>query len=184
MLSNENKFCSANNYVVSHGCDCFLYSGCKSRRTSKEDINSKNELLFCCKLQVQCEIMKLKKKYWIKAFFLSFSSGLQRSTSAGCHLTWHFFSSSANVWLHRGAALVTRKGQSFSFPRRCHFSLARCHRAWVDTTAREAQPGCSLLGGLTPCSAATQHHRNSQTNESGGDFNISRRLSSLEFILL
>lgn len=177
MFYNENKFYSTNVYIVSHSCDCFLYSGCKWFQTSKEDIYSKNKLLFCCKLQVQWEIMNLKKKYWIKSFFHSFSSGLQRSTTAGCHLTWRFFSSSADVWPHRGAALVTRKGQSFSFSDGVIFCLAQCCSVWVDTVPREAQLGCALLRGLTPCCAVTQHHRNSQTNETWGDFNISRRLS-------
>lgn len=148
--NENNKFYSTNNYVVSHGCDGFL------RTTSKEDVNSKNELLFCCRWQVQWEIMKLKKKYPNKTSLLSCSSGLQRSTSAGCHLTRHFLSS-AKVWPHCGAALGTRKGQSFSFPEMMSFSpgavsLALCWRRASGSPAAMGAPGRfeSLL-----CSHAT-----------------------------
>lgn len=98
--------------------------------------------------------MKRKKKYGIKTFFLSFSSGLQRSTSAGCHLMWHFFSSSANVWPRCGATSVTLKGQAFAFP-------------WDGACVR-------VTPSLGTCAPAVRCHRNGQTNETSGDFNISR----------
>lgn len=180
MFYKENKLYSRNNYIGSQGCDCFLYTGCDYKLLQK----IQTELLFSYKLQVQWEIMKLKKTHWIKSFFLSFSSGLQRSTSGGRHLTWHFFSSLAKVWPYCGAVLVIRKGQSFSSSQMVSLSPVQSLCAWVDTVPGEAQLGCALLGGLRPCCADTPQHKSSQTHETWWDFTNSRCLAPLEFILL
>lgn len=175
MFYNGSKFYSTNNYIVSHSCDCFLYAACKWFQSSKEDINSKKGTAFSCKLQVQWDTMELKK-YWIKTLL---PSHLAYKGPHQLAATWCNISSFSSNWPHWSSTGGWKRSVLF-FP----WNIFPLHSVAVSGLPLEAQVGCALWGGLAPFCAARQHHRNTQTNETWRDFNISRWLSPLQFILL